>query len=140
MTAGLSDRNRRLLTALFVVILAVPLFGMDDSVPLSSYPMYARPRADTLTFVTAVGIDADGADLSLTTGEIADTRDPLVAETWLRNEVSSGRSGQACREIASRVGERADVVEIRREQHRVVDRVLGAASLVDRVLITECNP
>lgn len=138
MTARLSDRSRRLLTIAFVMVLALPLFGVDDSVPLSSYPMYARPRADTLSFVTAVGFDARGAEIELSTRQIADTRDPLIAETWLRGEVGQGRAASACAAIASRSGDQVVAVEIRREQHLVAERAQGNDSLLERSVVAAC--
>jgi len=127
-------------TVVFVAVLLVPAVRSGDGVPLSSYPMYASPRSAVVHFVVPVAIAADGTEQRLSTGLIAETADPLVAESYLRDEVAQGRAAELCKEIAARVSERGIVVvEIREQRHHVVDHALGRPSLVGSDLAARCE-
>ena len=130
---------RRLATIAFVALLFGPVVVDGDDLPLSRYPMYAAPRAPEITFVVAVGLDADGGEVALDTRTIADTGDPLIAESWLRAALVDGRLAETCVEIAGRVDDGdAVAVEIRREIHDVSERVRSAESLVEATVEASC--
>ena len=109
-----------------------------DDLPLSRFPMYAASRAPEITFVVAMALDAAGDEIELDTRTIADTSDPLIAESWLRAALDAGRLASACDEIAGRVDDGAVMVQIRREVHDVSDRVSGADSMVSTSVEASC--
>ena len=126
-------------TIALLVVMALPLFALGDGVPLSSYPMYASPRSDTTQFVVPVGVDRAGREVALSTPVIAGSNDPLVAESYLRETLARRGAGYLCARIAER-STNPDVrqIEIRSERHRVVARVLGESSVVDRTILASC--
>ena len=126
---------------MLTAVLLLPAFTGDDGVPLSSYPMYARERSNVIEFVVPVGLDAADAERRLSTMTIAGTRDPLIAESFLRSEVAAGRVAELCTEIARRSAGDNEVVtiEIRTEVHRVVDRARGEDSLVSQQVVSRCS-
>lgn len=131
---------RTVATMLLVAALAIPAVRDGDGVPLSSYSMYARARSDIIEFVVPIGLDATGSDRELSTTTIASTNDPLIAESFLRDEVAAGRVEQLCQQIASRISDTALVaVEIRSERHDVVNRVLGEPSLIEQQVLARCE-
>jgi len=102
--------------------------------------MYAAPRAPEIGFVVATGLDATGGEVELDTQTIADTNDPLIAESWLRAALDAGRLASACDEIAGRVEDDAAVkVQIRREIHDVSERVRGGESVVRASVEASCS-
>lgn len=114
-----------------------------DSFPLSIYPMYARQRDDVITVHTALGVSADGALTRLSTTQIADTDDPLVATTTIRDALRSGADAAArqCEEILQRspeaaavllVVERRDAVEAVRSKAVIDDRLIDERHRCDR--------
>lgn len=133
-------RWRTAATIALLIVLFIPVFRGGDGVPLSTYPMYAAPRAATVEFIVPVGIDVQGEPVDLSTQQIAATVDPLIAETYLRNEARAGRSGEVCAAIARRVGSTAAVeVEIWREVHRVGERIRGDASIELAESLARCD-
>ncbi len=135
-----SQRWKTAATVALVALMASPLVRSGDGVPLSSYPMYASPRADVVAFVVPAGRTADGAPKKLSTRTVAATNDPLVAESFLRDEVEAGRAASLCEQIAQRVGNQEIVaVDIRVERHRVVERIRGTESLVESRVAASCS-
>lgn len=123
-----------------VLVLLSPAVRGGDGVPLSTYPMYATPRADVIEFIVPVAVTDDGGTEQLSTQEIAATRDPLVAESFLRDEVNAGRADQLCQRIADRVeSDNVVRVEIRVERHDVVERVRGDESALDTKSVASCT-
>jgi hypothetical protein len=137
------DRLRKLKTlATVVTVLALlsPLVRSGDGVPLSSYSMYATPRQDVLEFVVPTGVTSEG-DTRLSTQTIAATRDPLIAETFLRREVAAGRAAPLCEQIAGRVVDpEITRVELRVERYDVVDRALGVEAPIETTVVASCSP
>jgi len=132
-------RWRTVVTVILLVVMLVPAFRDDDGLPLSSYPMYARPRASAVEFIVPVALDASGSELPLRTETIADTSDPLIAEAFLRDEVRAGRTESLCQQIAERTAGDVTAIEIRSERHEVVDRVLGDPSVVETTTLASCS-
>lgn len=124
----------------FIALLALPVVRDGDGVPLSSYPMYAAPRASTIEFVVATGAAPDGSPVDLTIRQVASTTDPLVAEAYLRDVAADGRAEAACQQIAARIDRsRAAIVEVRRERHDVVAHASGKPSLLSSETLASCE-
>jgi hypothetical protein len=109
-----------------------------DSFPLSTYPVYATVRPRTATFATAAGIGSDGGRRRLTMRTIADTDDPLIAESRVAGAVASGHGGDLCREIAGRAPNGVVAVSVVIETHDVVDAAGGRPSLRERRVVSTC--
>jgi hypothetical protein len=129
---------RRLSTLVLVVALLSPVLRNEDGLPLSTYPMYAGTRSRIVTFVSAVGVGPDGQSATLSMPEIAQTRDPLIAQAFLNDAVGRGDVERVCEEISSRVGRQFVAVEIATERRDVVRHVRGHASVVDRTVHVTC--
>jgi hypothetical protein len=123
------------------VILAVasPAVRDRDSFPLSTYPVYATARDDVVPISTAVGIDRAGSTQTLDMATIADTDDPLIAESLVERAIQTGRADQLCREIAQRAPGEIDTIEVVEEHHDVVARASGRESLVHRAVHARCR-
>ncbi len=138
-------RSRILVTGLVLAALVAPVLLDRDGFPLSTYPMYSRARGDTVTLVTAQGIDADGVPQPLTLGVIGDSDDPLIVAGELRDAVRNDRADRRCEEIAVRAA-RWDAlptgvarVEVVTERHDVVAHVEGEPSLLRRTVHASCE-
>lgn len=129
---------RSVVTIGFVLVLLSPLIGSRDGFPLSTYPMYAEPRSPETSFVVAVGVAGNGDPVSLATSTVAGTRDPLIAETFLRDAMERGGLDVACRSIAGRAAAQDDIVqiEIRSHRHDLGDR---PTERVDDRLLVVCD-
>lgn len=136
--------------AVFVAVLASPALRNRDSFPLSTYPMYARDRGRTAELATVVGRRPDGSLVRLGLRIVADTDDPLIAQSSVRRAIDSGRAGAWCRAAARRLGPtgrtggraggRSGVVELRvvRERVDVVAMARGAQAVGELVVEASC--
>jgi hypothetical protein len=132
--------GRRLLTLAVAGALLAPVVADHDSFPLSTYPMYSRTRDAEVDIVTAVGIDADGGSHRLSIGTLADTDDPLIAESRLRAAARSDEASAAmCAEIAARTAGPIRSVSLVTEGHNVVKRAAGEDSLLAVEVHAECE-
>ncbi len=139
--AASGRRNRLTVAAFFTVVAAVVAPAVRDraSFPLSTYPIYAHTRARNIVINVAVGVDADGTGRPLGLDAIADTDDPLIAQSTLDEAVARGRAEELCRLIASRSGTGVAAVEIAREEHDLIERVGGRYSIRNRDVIAQCD-
>jgi hypothetical protein len=139
----MTRRARLLITGVVLALLLYPVAIDRDSHPLSTYPMYARTRAQESTIATAVGVSDDGERRPLTPTLIGDSDDPLVVVGQLRADISAGRADERCATIARRVAGRDDLdigtIEVVTERHDTVARVLGEPSLLDRDVHASCE-
>lgn len=131
---------RRLFTALVVLAMLSPLVADRDGLPLSTYPMYAGTRSEVLTLVVASGVASDGEPVGLSMPEIAETRDPLIAQSFLNDALSTDSLNVVCREILERSREVIELVEIAFETRNTVDHVRGEPSLLERAVVARCGP
>jgi len=131
--------RRRVVAGAVLVAVAWPVVRGHDSFPLSTYPMYAETRDDVVSISTAVGVDASGARRRLSLRAIADTDDPLIAESAVDDAVRRGEAGALCAEIAARVPDDLERVEVVAERHDVVARAAGRPSLLDRSVRASCG-
>ena len=135
-----------------VVMLAVlglvisPALRDHDSFPLSTYPMYAGTRGREVSIATAVGVDAAGRAHYLSLSSIADTDDPLIAESAVRQAINTGQAGALCTQIAARLDgqgagsdPRVERVEVVDERHDVVARAARHDSLLGRSVHATCD-
>jgi hypothetical protein len=118
---------------------ASPAVRDRDSFPLSTYPIYATARGDVVPISTAVGIDTAGRTQTLDMATIADTDDPLIAESLVEREIRAGRADQLCAEIAQRAPREIDAIEVVEEHHDVVAHASGDVSLVQRAVHARCQ-
>ena len=123
-------RWRWVITLVVVVAVASPALRDRDSVPLSTYPMYAHARGDVAVLSTAVGVDDRGAQRRLSLPAIARSNDPLVTESRVRSAIRSGEADALCREVAGRVGDDLVEVEVVEEHHDLERYAEGAPSLL----------
>lgn len=100
-----------------VLVLLVPLawpWGFD-SFPVSSYPMFARPRAEIATVQTVVGVRETGERVTLSPELIGDTRWTNLAARLVLDAVTAGADASArlCGRVAARVAAaREDLVAL----------------------------
>ena len=122
-----------------IAVLIAPVVTNRDSFPLSTYPMYARTRAAEVSFVTAQGVDGDGAIMPLSLDVIGSSDDPLVVAGELRAAVRRDEADERCQAIARRVrSERIEHVEVVTERHDTIVRLEGGDSLVRRIVHSRC--
>lgn len=140
-----SDRDvvepwaRRLLTVVLLGALLSPVIRNEDSLPLSTYPMFAGTRSSLSSFITASGVDESGDRLALSALTISQSRDRLIAQAFLNDAVQRGDEAAICAEIAGRSDGSAVSVEIAREQHDTIARLRGEASLQKREVLASCE-
>src|SRR4051794_17451435 len=89
----------------------------DDGFPLSTFPMFARPRAATVAVSYARGVTRDGRRRELTPAHLG-TGEVMQAFAMLQRAVDAGPAArrQLCAAIAARVAgdaDYADVTEVR---------------------------
>jgi hypothetical protein len=126
---------RRLITAVVLAVLLLPVIGDRDSFPLSTYPMYAFERPDVVAFPTAVGVDGEGVRHRLDLDLIGESDDPLIVASLVRQAVRTGGDAATtlCIEIAARAVHRQlgfATIEVVTERHDVVARATDEPSLV----------
>jgi hypothetical protein len=140
-------RGRIVVTGVVVAALLAPVALDRDGYPLSTYPMYARARPESVVLATAQGVDDDGDRVQLSAGEIGASDDPLIVAGELREAIARGRADERCAEIAVRVARRAsggehpsvESIEIVTERHDVVARAGGDDSLLGREVHAACG-
>lgn len=136
-----SERGARGVVAVLLAgVIAAPALTGHVGVPLSSYPMYAHRRGETveLTVVSARTIETNQAR-PLSILEISGTRDPLGAQSLLERRVRGGHADALCAEILAGLVPEALVVEIARETHDIVERARGQESVRGRRVVARCR-
>lgn len=129
--------------AVYVIVVAAmlsPLATGRDSFPLSTYPMYASARGATADLVLATGIALNGEVKPLGLDTIANSDDPLIVESLLRQAIRSGTAEQLCESIASRSGDTVATIEIVTERHVLADIARDpAATPLRRTVHARCD-
>jgi hypothetical protein len=99
-------RTRVVAAALFAALLAVPLaMGTRyDSLPLSTYPMFAGDRGRVVAVPTIVAVGRDGAIERLSSQLIGGTDEPMLAFETVAAALRAGDAPALCREVAARLG------------------------------------
>jgi len=122
---GRSERRQQLagLVVGLGATLAVlwPLTAMEqDSFPISSYPMFARPRGQP-TLYAVVGRASDGSEVRLPASVVASS-EPLQTKVLIQRSVEQGPEAMQalCRGVAQRVADGHDAprtIEIVRRRY-----------------------
>jgi hypothetical protein len=128
-----------MLTLVIFAALVSPLVRNEDGLPLSTYPMYSGTRSNMSSFVTASGVDVAGDRTTLSALTISESRDRLIAQSFLNDAVRRGDAAAICIDIASRVERSLVAVEIATERHDTVARLRGEPSLRDREVHARCE-
>ncbi len=93
-------------SAIVLAVVAAP--GLQelsyDSFPASSYPMFARGRAQVATIHHVVGITDDGRHRPIPPPLIAND-EVLQAAATIATEIRAGRAATFCRQVALRVAD-----------------------------------
>ena len=134
-------RRARWITTAILVVVALPgilaLVGVDhDDFPLSTYPMFARPRAETTTLSGAIAVTADGTEARLDPQTISGSPEPLLAKALI-DDALGGDAGPLCRRLLGRVD--GATVLLVQERVRAVDHYLGADDATERVRTVDCE-
>src|SRR5688572_23609975 len=117
-----------------LVAVAAPGFGdpSQDSYPLSTYPMFARPR-DRPVLHFAEGVDAEGRVVRLPPALVANG-EVMQAAARVRRAVSAGEEASAS--LCSSVAERT----ARSPEHQGVVRVQIVSARFDPIRYFELGP
>jgi len=132
-------------TAAVIAALFVPVVRDQDSFPLSTQPMYATARDRIEELPSARGVDGGtGEQIRLSMALVADTDDPLIAQSTLRGAIRSGTAERLCTEIADRLATRSDLiridlVEIITERLDLVDFVTDGADALGSEVHARCE-
>jgi hypothetical protein len=130
--------RHRVAALAIVAAVLLPVLTGRDSFPLSTYPMYASRGTRDSTFATAVGIDSEGVMRRLSLNAVADTDDPLIAESAVGRAIRDGRAGELCALISGRVSHSFVRIEVVDERHDVVAKARRKDSLLDRRVHASC--
>ena len=132
-------RWRWVITLAVLAAVVSPALRNRDSVPLSTYPMYASARGEVTVLSTAVGTDHRGAIRRLSMDHIARSRDPLVTEALVDTAIRNADADELCREIASRVGDDISEISVVEERHDLERYASGDPSLIHRQVQARCE-
>lgn len=133
-SAALTVRVRAAVSVIVVALVALPAVTGRDSFPLSTYPMYADDRPAVATFNTAIDVQSNGGWDRLTISQIANTDDPLIAQSLLAHELRRDNGRTLCTEILNRMGTADGGIEL------VADRVdVRSGELLDRTVHRRCG-
>ncbi|HWL45499.1 MAG TPA: hypothetical protein VNQ73_21340 [Ilumatobacter sp.] len=90
-----------------IAVLAWPAVdpSSTDSLPVSNYPMFARPRPSVNRFPVVVLHDADHGERRLDPREISGTDQPMQAAMTVSQAVREGTAAELCAEIAAALAE-----------------------------------
>lgn len=127
-------------SSLLLAALAWPVFapGEVDSLPLSSYPMFAHDRPAVSRFSVAVNVDADGVEHRLDPHQIAGTDQPMQAVMTVRQAISDDAADELCASIAARA-DQPGTIEIATVTLDAVGWFAGDKEPVDRTVHATCQ-
>ncbi len=129
---------RRAVTVAVLAAVVSPALRDHDSFPLSTYPMYAGTSGRVVSIATALGVDRAGAVHYLPLRAVADTDDPLIAESTVRQAINAHQTDALCADIAARTRDPMVTIEVVDERHDVVARAAGNESLLGRSVHARC--
>jgi len=124
-----------------VAVLA-PLLSPDaDSFPLSSYPMFARPRGQPTLYALAARA-SDGSERRLPPSALGSS-EVLQAKVLIQRSVEQGPAAMRalCREVAARVAaDTADVrsIEIVRRRYDPIDYFVTGPTPIEQARLESC--
>ena len=122
-----------------LVALAWPAIapGELDSLPLSSYPMFAHERAAVSSFHVAVNVDEDGVEHRLDPHQVGGTDQPMQAVMTVRQAIADGSADELCEAIAARANRRGSV-EIATVRLDAVAWFAGEKEPIERIVHATC--
>ena len=95
-----------MLSAAVIAATAYPAFldPNDDSFPLSTYPMFSRPKPEVVSVTAAVALGEDGFERAVPPEYVANSEAMQALQT-IRKSVRAGRKSQRqlCEAIAGRI-------------------------------------
>lgn len=129
-----------LTSAVLLLALAWPAVAPDeiDSLPLSNYPMFARPRTAVSWFHVVVRVDDDGTEHRLDLKVVGGTDQPVQAAETVRQAIRRGETDQLCAEIAGRVAAPGSV-QVLTVAYDAPSWFRGEREPVERRLHAECR-
>lgn len=112
----LARTDHRVAAALSVALIAATAYPVvrepyEDSFPLSTYPMFARPRKTQLTLDYALGVTAAGERRTLTPWLVG-SAEVLQAQAVINRARSTKTLPALCATIAARVAADADYADV----------------------------
>ena len=147
---GVSDRGlpsgsvgRRVVIGVASVVLLLALAwpavapGEVDSLPLSNYPMFARPREAVSWFHVVVRVDAEGVEHRLDLRTVGGTDQPVQAAETVGQAIRRGEADDLCAEIAHRLHE-PGTVQVLTVAHDAPGWFRGRRDPVERRVQAEC--
>ena len=128
---------RRAAPYLVALIVLAPALRdpVNDSYPLSTYPMFADERPDVANLPTVVGVDSEGSVHRLSPQLISGSDEVILAAATVADAIDSGDADVLCAEVADRVAAATYVELIVRTE--VVDVVAHIADGTDPLSINE---
>lgn len=135
----------------YVIGLGLPLAvlspmwsGMPDSFPLSTYPMFARPRGQPVLH-TLVGLAADGSERRLPP-ELVGSKEVLQAKVLIQRSVASGPEAMSalCEATAARAQHSADFRDLQglaivARRYDPVDYFVKGPAPLEQELLLRCD-
>lgn len=132
------------ISIIVVLGLITPVFSRVDGFPVSTQPVYASLRDTTAEFVTAQGRTVSGDIVALPIRVVADTDDPLIAQSRMNRVAETGASAEHCELVAVRaqdVSARSSAlvsIEVVSVRHDIGETAAGRDGLVDSVVLASC--
>jgi hypothetical protein len=125
--------------AIALGVLSWPAFDPTpvDSLPVSSYPMFARPKPRVSRYPLVVLRDMSGDERRLDAHEIGGTDEPMQAAMTVSQAIRTGTSPELCAEIAAGLAERG-TVEIVTAAYDAIAWFEGIRDPVDRRVHASC--
>jgi hypothetical protein len=120
-----------------------PLGAMDqDSFPISSYPMFARPRGQPDLYAV-VARAADGREVRLPASMVASS-EPLQTKVLIQRSVELGPEAMQalCRSVAARVADSPEVlrsVEIVRRRYDPIAYFTRGPEPIEQARLSSCR-
>jgi hypothetical protein len=108
-----------------------------DSLPISSYPMFARPKRRVSRYPLVVLRDESGRERRLDAQEIGGTDEPMQAAMTVSQAIRTGTAPELCAEIAGALAERG-TVEIVTAGYDAIAWFEGRRDPVDRRVHASC--
>lgn len=95
-----------------LAVLSPSWSGLPDSFPLSTYPMFARPRGQP-TLHTLIGLARDGSERRLSP-DVVGSKEVLQAKVLIQRSVAAGPAAMAelCEASAARAARSAEPAEL----------------------------
>jgi hypothetical protein len=127
--------------AVIVLLVAAPVARppVDDSFPLSTYPMFSWSRPQETTVSSAAGYDAAGGRLRLSPMVVGGTREVIQAAGTVAQAINTGAAAALCREVLAGAPGQVVAVEIVTEIYDVIAYFEGDEDPRRRTVHARCG-